>query len=68
MQVGPDRAIDYVASNTVAEAHYALDSLPNEVPAAEYRTDLPDEKIIAEELERSQAELQERRLSERPEG
>jgi predicted nuclease of restriction endonuclease-like (RecB) superfamily len=48
----------------VAEAHYALDSLPNKVLAAEYRTVLPDEKIIAEELERSQAELQERRSIE----
>ena len=45
----------------VAEAHYALDNLPNKVLAAEYRTVLPDEKLIVEELERSQAELQERR-------
>ncbi len=46
----------------VAEAHYALDNLPNKVLAAEYRTVLPDEKLIAEELERSQVELQERRV------
>lgn len=45
----------------MAEAHYALDGLPNQVLAAEYRTVLPDEKLIVEELERSQAELQERR-------
>lgn len=45
----------------VAEAHYALDNLPNKVLAAEYRTTLPDEKLIAEELGRSQAELEERR-------
>lgn len=44
----------------VAEAHYALDNLPNKVLAAEYRTVLPDEKLIAGELERSQAELRER--------
>jgi hypothetical protein len=49
------------AKKGVAEAHYALDNLPNKVLAAEYRTTLPDEKLIAEELERSQAELQERR-------
>ena len=46
----------------VAEAHYALDNLPNKVLAAEYRTVLPDEKLIAEELERSHAQLQERRV------
>jgi hypothetical protein len=46
----------------VAEAHYALDNLPNKVLAAEYRTVLPDEKLIAEELERSQIELRERGL------
>jgi hypothetical protein len=46
----------------VAEAHYALDSLPNKVLAAEYRTVLPDEKLIAEELERSQTQLQERQV------
>lgn len=46
----------------VAEAHYALDNLPNKVLAAEYRTVLPDEKLIAEELERSHAQLRERRV------
>lgn len=46
----------------VAEARYALDNLPNKVLAAEYRTVLPDEKLIAQELERSQVELEERRL------
>ena len=45
----------------VAEAHYAHDNLPNRVLAAEYRTVLPDEKLIADELQRSQAEIQERR-------
>jgi YhcG PDDEXK nuclease domain len=44
-----------------AEAHYALDSLPNKVLAAEYQTVLPDEKLIAEELERSRLQLEERR-------
>jgi YhcG PDDEXK nuclease domain len=44
-----------------AEAHYALDSLPNKVLAAEYQTVLPDEKLIAEELERSRRELELRR-------
>src|SRR5271156_1321254 len=43
-----------------AEAHYALDSLPNKILAAEYQTVLPDEKLIAEELERSRRELEQR--------
>jgi hypothetical protein len=47
----------------VAEAHYALDNLPNKILAAEYRTVLPDEKLIADALERSQAEIQERRAT-----
>ncbi len=49
-----------------SEAHYALDNLPNKVIAAEYQTVLPDEKMIAEELERSRRELEARRLA-RPE-
>jgi len=44
----------------VAEAHYALDNLANKVLAAEYRTVLPNENLIAEELERSQVKLIER--------
>ena len=43
-----------------AEAHYALDNLPNKVLAAEYQTVLPDEKLIAEELERFRRELENR--------
>jgi hypothetical protein len=44
-----------------AEVHYALDNLPNKVLAAEYQTVLPDEKLIAQELERSRRELVDRR-------
>ena len=50
------------AEKGAAEAHYALDSLPNKVLAAEYQTVLPDEKFIAQELARSRREL-EKRLS-----
>ncbi len=46
----------------VAEVHYALDNLPNKVLAAEYRTVLPDERLIADEVERSQMALTERKL------
>lgn len=43
-----------------ALVRYALDNLSNKMMAAEYRTVLPDEKVIAEELERT------RRLLENP--
>lgn len=46
------------ADKGAAEAHYALDNLPNKVLAAEYQTVLPDEKLIIEELERSRRELE----------
>lgn len=45
-----------------ALARYALDNLPNKVLAAEYRTELPDEKLIAEELERTHRLLDARRF------
>jgi len=48
------------AEKGAAEAHYALDNLPNKVLAAEYQTVLPDEKLIADELERSRRELEKR--------
>ncbi len=48
------------AEKGAAEAHYALDNLPNKVLAAEYQTVLPDEKLIAEELERSRQEIESR--------
>ena len=50
------------AEKGAAEAHYALDNLPNKILAAEYQTVLPDEKLIAEELERSRRELEKRAL------
>lgn len=44
-----------------ALARYALDNLPNKVLAAEYRVALPDERLIAEELERTRRLWEERR-------
>ena len=43
-------------------AHYALDNLPNKVLAAEYRMVLPDEEVIASELERTGRMLQRRQM------
>lgn len=48
------------AAKGAEEAHYALDNLPNKVMAAEYQMVLPDEKRLAEELERSRRELESR--------
>jgi hypothetical protein len=44
-----------------AEAYYALDNLSKKVLAAEYQTVLPDEKLIADELDRSRKELESRK-------
>ena len=41
-----------------AVAHYALEGLPNKILAAEYRTTLPDEKIIATEIKRTRKALE----------
>lgn len=43
-----------------AVARYALEGLPNKILAAEYRTTLPDEKVLAEELERTRRMLERR--------
>jgi hypothetical protein len=50
------------AEKGTAEAHYALDNLPNKVLAAEYQMVLPDERVIADELKRSRVRLEERRM------
>lgn len=49
------------AEKGAAQARYALDNLPNKVLAAEYQTILPDEKLIAGELEKSRRELESRK-------
>ena len=50
------------AEKGAAEAHYALDNLPNKILAAEYQTVLPDETLIAQELERTRAALEQRKM------
>jgi hypothetical protein len=45
------------ASKGTALAHYALEGLPNKVLAAEYKTVLPDEEVLAAELDRTQQRL-----------
>lgn len=48
------------AAKGAAEAHYALEGLSNKVLAAEYQTVLPDEKLLADELDRSRQALEAR--------
>lgn len=50
------------AEKNAAVARYALEGLTNKVMAAEYRMALPDEKILAVELERTRRMLEGRRL------
>jgi predicted nuclease of restriction endonuclease-like (RecB) superfamily len=45
------------ASKGTALARYALEGLPNKVLAAEYKTVLPDEEVLAAELDRTQQRL-----------
>jgi predicted nuclease of restriction endonuclease-like (RecB) superfamily len=46
------------AKKNTSAAHYALDGLPNKVLAAEYKTTLPKENKLAEELNRTQRQLE----------
>ena len=48
------------AEKDEALARYALDNLPNKVLAAEYRTLLPDEKLIAADVEKTRRLLEQR--------
>ncbi len=50
------------ANKGKAEAHYALDNLPNKVLAAEYQTVLPKEALLIKELERTRQKLETREL------
>jgi predicted nuclease of restriction endonuclease-like (RecB) superfamily len=46
------------AQKNAAVAHYALEGLPNKVLATEYRMTLPDEKLLAAEIEKSRRGLE----------
>lgn len=49
------------AEKDAAVAHYALEGLPNKIMAAQYKTALPDENLIAAELEKTRKALESRR-------
>lgn len=48
------------AGKSHALAHYALEGLPNKVLAAEYKTALPDEKSLVEEIDKTRKALEAR--------
>jgi len=50
------------AEKDSAVAKYALEGLPNKVLAAEYKLNLPDEKILAEEVEHTRKMLEKKNL------
>ena len=41
-----------------AVAKYALEGLPNKVLAAEYRTTLPDERALADEIDKTRRQIE----------
>jgi hypothetical protein len=45
------------AEKNEAVAKYALEGLPNKVLASEYRTTLPDERKLIEEIKRTHSQL-----------
>jgi predicted nuclease of restriction endonuclease-like (RecB) superfamily len=60
-QENPPVGLILCAQKDSALARYALEGLPNKVMAAEYKTVLPDEKLIAWELERTRKILESRK-------
>jgi predicted nuclease of restriction endonuclease-like (RecB) superfamily len=48
------------AEKDSAVAKYALEGLPNKVLAAEYRTALPEERLLVEEIEKTRRQIEER--------
>ncbi|RLC23264.1 MAG: DUF1016 domain-containing protein [Deltaproteobacteria bacterium] len=66
-QENPPVGLILCAQKDSALARYALEGLPNKVMAAEYKTVLPDEKLIAGELERTRKILESRKLRNTPE-
>ncbi|MCF8243277.1 MAG: PDDEXK nuclease domain-containing protein [Melioribacteraceae bacterium] len=56
----PPVGIILCAEKDNAVAKYALDGLPNKVLAAEYKLILPDEKLLAEEVEKIRRRIEQR--------
>ena len=48
------------AEKDSAVAKYALEGLPNKVLAAEYRTALPEERLLVEEINKTKKQIKAR--------
>jgi predicted nuclease of restriction endonuclease-like (RecB) superfamily len=57
---GPPVGLILCTEKGAAEARYALEGLPNKVLAAEYQMVLPDEQLLAKELDKTRRALEER--------
>jgi predicted nuclease of restriction endonuclease-like (RecB) superfamily len=57
----PPVGIILCASKGEALVHYATEGLPNQMVVREYLTVLPDEKLLAKEIEQTRKRLEERR-------
>jgi hypothetical protein len=57
---------DAVTPEEEVKDPYALEGLPNKVLAAEYRTALPNERLLAEEIGRTRKQLEARRKPRPP--
>jgi len=62
----PPVGIILCAAKSESLVHYATDNLPNKVLVREYLTVLPDEKLIAAEIEKTRKILQGRLEGQRP--
>ena len=51
------------AEKNHAVAKYALEGLPNKIVAAEYRTALPKERVLVEEIEKARRQIEARRTT-----
>jgi predicted nuclease of restriction endonuclease-like (RecB) superfamily len=62
-QAGENPPVGIILCSGKGEAlvHYATDSLPNKLLVREYLTALPDEKILAAELEKTRKQLESRK-------
>lgn len=63
MQPGENPPVGLIlcAQKGAAMARYALEGLPNKVMAAEYRTALPDEKLLAAQIDKTRVAIERRR-------
>ena len=60
----PPVGVILAASKGDAEAHYALEGLNNTILAREYRTTLPDEQVLADELAQARRAIENRKNSD----